>query len=40
MVENEETNAAVKRHEGERPSEIVVDNTAILVGECPETGDI
>jgi hypothetical protein len=40
MVENEETNAAVERHEGEQPSEVVVDDTAILVGECPETEDI
>ncbi len=40
MVENEETNAAVKRHEGEQPSEVVVDNTAILVGERPKTEDI
>ncbi len=40
MVENEETNAAVERHEGEQPSEVVVDKTAILVGELPKTEDI
>jgi hypothetical protein len=40
MVENKETNAAVKRHEGEQPSEVMVDNTAILVGERPKTEDI
>ncbi len=40
MVENEETNAAVERHEGEQSSEVVVDDTAILVGERPETEDI
>ena len=40
MVENEETNAAVERHEGEQPSEVVVDDTAILVGKHPETEDI
>jgi hypothetical protein len=37
MVENEESNAAVERHEGERPSEVVVDDTAILVGKRPKT---
>ncbi len=40
MVENEETNAAVERHEGEQPSEVVVDDTAILVCERPKTEDI
>jgi hypothetical protein len=40
MVENEEINAAVKQHEGERPSEVVVDDTAILVCKLPETEDI
>jgi hypothetical protein len=40
MVENKETNAAVERHEGEQPSEVVVDDAAILVGKCPETKDI
>jgi hypothetical protein len=40
MVENKETNAAVKRHEGEQPSEVVVDGSAIIVGESPETEDI
>ncbi len=40
MVENKETNAAIKQHEGEQPSEVVVDDTAILVGERPETEDI
>jgi hypothetical protein len=40
MVENKETNAAVKQHEWEQPSEVVVDNTAILVCERPETEDI
>ncbi len=40
MVENKETNAAVKRHEGEQPSEVMVDDTAILVGERPKTEDI
>jgi hypothetical protein len=40
MVENKETNATIKRREGERPSEVMVDDTAILVGKCPETEDI
>ena len=40
MVENEETNTAVERHEGEQPSEVVVDNTTILVGKRPKTEDI
>ncbi len=40
MVENKETNTAIKQHEGEQPSEVVVDDTAILVGECPKTEDI
>jgi hypothetical protein len=40
MVENKETNAAVERHEGEGPSEVVVDDTAILVGKRPKTEDI
>ncbi len=40
MVENKETNAAVKRHEGEQPSDVVVDDTAILVCKRPKTEDI
>ncbi len=40
MVENKETNAAVERHEGEQPSEVVVEDTTILVGKCPKTEDI
>ncbi len=40
MVENKETNAATKWHEGEQPSEVVVDNTTILVCKRPETEDI
>jgi hypothetical protein len=40
MVENKETNPAVQRREGEQPSEVVVDDTAILVGKRPETEDI
>jgi hypothetical protein len=40
MVDNKETNAAVERHEGEQPSEVVVDDTAILVGKRPETEDV
>ncbi len=40
MVENEETNSAIERHEGEQPSEVMVDDTAILVGKRPETEDI
>ncbi len=40
MVENKETKAAVEQHEGEQTSEVMVDDTAILVGESPETKDI
>jgi hypothetical protein len=40
MVENEETNAAVEGHEGEQPSEVVVDDTTVFVCKRPKTEDI